>query len=237
MSNFSNAAKDGIEASKNVAVLVREVLLIVVIVLAISSPARVAKIMTSLGVTEWNVFGVKGNFTQASQASDTVHQLQDTITQLTSQVGALQSKTSLSPTAQKDVQQIAQTLDSAKVNVDAAQQQIQNDVVRQQQKLVAAGFVAPNEGWLYVGRVSEDKTTWVDGPKNVRGLPPNPTPPISVTTTNAIALRDPNSAPGKRAAGEIVAGVEANVTLQVLDTDFSHAKGGGNFLWLKVKTK
>src|ERR1035441_6642703 len=93
MSNFSNAAKDGIEASKNVAVLVREVVLIVVIVLAVSSPARVAKIMTSLGVTEWNVFGVKGNFTQASQASDTVHQLQDTITQLTSQVGALQSKT------------------------------------------------------------------------------------------------------------------------------------------------
>jgi len=48
MSNFSNAAKDGIEASKNVAVLVREVVLIVVIVLAVSSPARVAKIMTSL---------------------------------------------------------------------------------------------------------------------------------------------------------------------------------------------
>ena len=45
-----------------------------------------------------------------------------------------------------------------------------------QQKLVAAGFVAPNEGWLYVGRVSEDKTTWVDGPKNVRELPPQSHP-------------------------------------------------------------
>jgi len=236
MSNFSEATKNGIEASKNVAVLAREVVLIIVIILAISSPVRVAKVMTSLGVTEWDVLGMKGTFAQASQASDTVQQLQETVTKLTSQIQALHSKTNLPPAAQQDVRQIVQSLDVAKNSVDAAQQQIQNDVVRQQQKMVAAGFTAPNEGWVYVGRVSEDKTTWVDGPKNVRGIPPNPSPGTVVTTVNSVVLRDPASTPGKRALGEIVTGVGPNVTLRVLDTDYSHALAGGNFLWLKVKT-
>ena len=237
MSEFTDKAKDGVEVSKNLAILIREMVLVLLIVIAISSPARVVKIMTSLGVTDWNAFGLKGSFAQATKVDDTVHQLQDTVGQIQSKLSAIQNKTDLPSGIKQDVQQLQATVTAAKQNVDDAQKSIQRDVVQEQKKLTAAGFVPPSQGWLYVGRVSEDKSTWLDGPKNVQAVAPNPATNTWVTTTNAVVLRDPSSSAGNRAGGEIVAGVEPNSSLKVLDTDYSHAKAGGNFLWLKVSTR
>ena len=233
---FASAARDGVEVGKGVVTLIREVLVIALIVFAISSPARVVKIMTSLGATDWSVLGVKGNFAQATNVDNTVQQLQETVAELETQLNTLQQKPNLPPAVKQDVQQLANSVSAAKSNVDAAQQSIQADVLRQQQQLASAGFKAPSEGWLYVGRVSEDKKTWVEGPKNVHTVAPDPSAGTQVVTSGAAVLRDTSSQPGQRASGNIIAALAPGTTLQVTETDYSHAKSGGNFLWLKVRT-
>ncbi len=99
--------------------------------------------------------------------------------------------------------------------------------------------VAPSqvaqEGWIFSGRVNEQRTVWDQ--RSTRVVDARPTelvPGNDVRLTADVYLRS-SSQPLQHAAAPILGVLARGTTVAVIGRDSSHARTGGWFLWAKVR--
>jgi len=110
-------------------------------------------------------------------------------------------------------------------------EQQQNSVERQSPNAAAT------EGWIFLGRVDENKQRWLiaNGRPIAGGEFPQLTPGQELVLTDGLYLRS-EGAPGQRASSPILDVIPAGTKVEVIDIDTqSHALAGGWFVWAKVK--
>ena len=93
---------------------------------------------------------------------------------------------------------------------------------------------ANSAGWLFLGKVSQDKATWIAGsPQTINSIPLPINPGAKLTIRDDSYLRA-DGASNSRASSSIISVIKVGEVVDVDDVDFSHAKGGGWFTWAKV---
>src|SRR5207247_10512357 len=94
---------------------------------------------------------------------------------------------------------------------------------------------APSSGWIYLGKVTEEKNKWAPGsPKTVSAFNPLLASGAPLVITDDVYLRaDGPSA--SRSSAPILGVLKAGQQVQASEVDYSHAKSGGWFIWAKVQ--
>jgi len=89
------------------------------------------------------------------------------------------------------------------------------------------------EGWIYLGLISP-KSVWPSGcPKNVTNAPLPIRKGDRLTVSGDVSMHG-DSKPLMHASAPVVGKLHTGEVVMVQDTNLSHAKVGGNFVWAKV---
>ncbi|HEV3308705.1 MAG TPA: hypothetical protein VGZ91_19845 [Candidatus Sulfotelmatobacter sp.] len=168
--------------------------------------------------------------TEDKKSAKAVDSLEQQITQLESKFAEL---------AVKDPS-TAEAITALKTQVATADRALKTSLLSQQQILNSAPDSVEPVGWIYVGQVNETRTSWAGiGAKNISPVPPAPKFQVGQTfsVTSDIYLRSGGnpSAEDWHAQSKIEAVLRQGEKVEFLNADYSHAKAGGWFLWLKVK--
>ncbi len=97
----------------------------------------------------------------------------------------------------------------------------------------ATASIPQVEGWLYLGRVQENQA-WASGsPRNIKSLKSLPKVGDVLELTTIAPLRA-SSPKLQHANAAVVNWGKVGQLLKVINTELSHAKVGGNFVWVRV---
>jgi len=125
-------------------------------------------------------------------------------------------------------------------SADSADQQLLQGLVKQEQFVQeAAPASIADQGWIFLGRVTEDRKSWFpDSPKTIEGAPPNVAKGSVLRINDDVYLRGDVQPGTSRSSGAVLSVIKASSTVEVIEIDSkSHAKGGGWFVWAKVRRR
>ncbi len=212
-----------LEKTASVLAIIRDAALLCAVALMLIMPQTMAKLLLSRGFNKVDmVFGEVDLKSIGSNMSEATFAIEDAASVATD-----------GPAREK--------LQQALKNLNAA-----NDTVKAQLSAEAPASPAPapalavpqgvapaagHFGWVFAGKVDETKTDWLSGGrKAVSGsYPPGP----RVTIAEASYLHA-DSGTSNHAAASVVGAIKAGQSFDVAGLDWSHALGGGWFVWLKV---
>ena len=89
-------------------------------------------------------------------------------------------------------------------------------------------------GWIYVGKISEDKSSWLPGSPTTITKTELPIEAGQVVTVRDDVYLRADGASNARASAPVQSVVKVGQRVEVLEVEFSHARSGGWFVWLKV---
>jgi len=234
LSAFSGVLRDLISS-------LRDALLFGVFVLLLFSPETVKARLIEAGFTKGTIGGMEWE-AQVKEASDNTKSAGQTLSQaklgydeLISRLAQLENKVT-NPVIQRELDSIGDAAQSSRAELASADQAIKRSLVAQQQ-LVSQGSSTVDEttGWVFLGKVTEDKHSWEQGPpKTIHSIEPEVLVGATLTLKDDVYLRD-DSATNVRAMAPLLAVVKMDEKLDVMELDYSHAKAGGWFVWAKVK--
>jgi hypothetical protein len=219
---------------------VRDGVIFLVFVLLLFFPGVVNNRLTDAGFTkakigdfEWQS-KLNASAQQTKVVGESVSRANSNYQTLIDRLAELET-TAREPAVKDSLQSLgaeAKTSQSALSNADQAVKKSLSD-----QLAIVAQFTptqVSTSGWLFLGKVSEDKTSWAAGsPETVMAVPTPVAAGAALTIRDDAYLRaDGNSA--ARAAAAILTVVKAGETVIVDTVDYSHARGGGWFAWARV---
>jgi F0F1-type ATP synthase membrane subunit b/b' len=227
---------------KNAVAAMRDLVIFLLFLLLLLSPATIKERLERAGFQkaniagfEWQAEGLKTAAEQTKSAGQQVEQASKEYEALLGRLKDLETKVT-SPEAKAAVREIGVTAAASQAQLETADKVLKRSLATQQDIVsqVSPGSVA-EAGWVYLGKVSEDKTQWVEGsPKTVQPVPPQSLRGAKLSVRDDVYIRA-DSGQSARSSAAIVGVAKAGETLQVSDVEFSHAKGGGWFVWTKVK--
>ena len=232
-----------IAVTKDVATLVREIVIVGVILLFFFWTSLFKNIASDMGITKIDVAGVELTLAQSGdqtkKAAGQVAQVKQQLDSVGEQLKQLM-KDAKAPEISAKVSSLSATVQTLQNQTDAADQTLKNSLLNQQQilKAVAPQAASPDTtGWLLLGQVDEEKRAWFgDGAKNAPStLDPVVKPGTRFTVPRAAYLYS-DAASGRHFEGAILSALPAESLVEVLaGPDYSHAVRGGYFIWVKVK--
>lgn len=234
LSSFSSVLRDLISA-------LRDALLFAVFVLLLFSPETVKARLVEAGFTKGTIGGMEWE-AQVKEASDNTKSAGQTLSQakagydeLISRLATLENKVT-NPVIQRELDSIGDAAEVSLAELASADQAIKRSLVAQQQLV---NQVTPSSvettGWIFLGKVAEDKQSWGDAsPKSIHTIAPDALIGAKLTLKDDVYLRD-NATTNARAMAPLLAVVKMGEVLSVTELDYSHAKTGGWFVWAKVK--
>jgi len=130
---------------------------------------------------------------------------------------------------------------SLKAQANSADATLKTSIIAQQDLIQKAASPAsqPSEtiGWIYVGQVDESKTKWFGvGAVNLSTQAPSFPPGQVIALSADVYLHSAPARGGWHTQGEVTEVLPAQSTAQVVASDYSHAKTGGWFVWLQVRS-
>src|SRR5947207_1733838 len=125
---------------------------------------------------------------------------------------------------------------NSRLEIETADNTLKRSLATQQQ-IVAS--IAPSSvadtGWIFAGRLTEDKTAWDPAdPPTVSPSPLSFSPGTRLTVHDDVYLRA-DAPTNAHTVGQILGVARAGDQLEVLAQDPSHFRRGGWFVWLKVR--
>lgn len=247
------AFKETIAVIKDSATGLREALLVILLLVLLVDPPRLARWLDHSNLDKVGIFGISFETKKAvaesrTQTLDVANKLQQLQTRATdAETRAKELQAALDKVvAAAPAGAVPASLAAAKEQVDrlasdaaqtvqltqAAQQQTTQAIARQSATLVqVGGRVAADVGWAMAGRTDASGTAWIGRP-NVTAASPSELSATAKfwTETNLRAV----DGQGWYSDRPIIDVLRANEQVKVLDTARSPAKAGGSFLWLKV---
>lgn len=226
---------------KNLVAALRDTILFILFLLLLFSPATVNDRLIAAGFTKGNIAGMewegqlKKSAEQTKTVGEAVSKADDNYQVLIDRLAELE-KMAKDPALKKSLTSLGADAKESKGELVIADQAVKRSLSTQQD---IAAQIAPSsisaKGWLFLGQVGEDKQAWLPGS------------PVTIASINATAIRGSrliirddtylraDSAAGSHANAAIVSVVKVGQGVVVDEVDYSHAKGGGWFLWAKVR--
>jgi hypothetical protein len=227
--------------------VLRDVFLVVLFVVLLGFPTQLNSILTKAGISQLN----GGIFTWQQQAQQAATQSANAAQSNSSASDALDSvKSTLDAIASQSKdpnirQQAADASSQAAGSIaflDNANSSLAHSVVTQEKMLQTAvpgaqSSPSPSatQGWVYIGKADPTHQQWMNPPKpKIATGSPAVAVGQTVTFTDDIFLRadkGPNQTYNQAA---IVGAVRSGSTATITELNYSHARKGGDFVWVKV---
>ena len=235
----------GVSRVKEYIGLIREVLVVLIVLAIFLLPDQINSTLNHIGITEFDFLGLKAKIekeanletlTELENFKELNSEYQSAIDSLIEQLGACDSNSEVS----NYLDSLQGSFNKSNLMIEAKSQMLASQI-ETQQTILERKYKAPVEksGWLFVGKISEDKSKWLaDSPRNIKPIAANISDikALELVTKNEVYLREEGS-PLERNQAPIKAVIPSNTKLEVKDIEFSHAKGGGWFVWVKVVGK
>lgn len=214
--------------------LVREIFIVTLFVLLLFWPTAFSALLTRVGIskvpTPFGDIDVK-------EAGNTVAALNRGLTDTVSRLQEIQA-TNRDPKGKQELKEVSDYLQDLQEQAQATDQSLKTNLASQQAALEKTSpQSAQLTGWLFLGRVTEDKSRWAkEGPKDVA-----PTLSAMFTvgqrfTVTAPAYVHDNAPAGGHFGGKLIGVISTGERVEVIaPPEYSHAIAGGFFLWLNVK--
>lgn len=226
---------------KDVVAALRDSVLFLLFLLLLFAPDTINNRLKAAGFTKGSIGGleweaqVKTAAEQTKSVGQSIEQANASYDQLITRLSELEKKVN-DPTVKSEVKAIGNAAEQSRSDLAAADKVVKRSLAVQQQVVaeIAPSSVA-DSGWVYLGKVNEDKTAWAAGsPQTIQAVPLPLADGMRLSIVDDTYLRK-DSTTNSRSSAPILGVAKVGESLELLDTDYSHAKGGGWFIWAKVQ--
>lgn len=227
-----------LENTKRITSLMREFFLVGVIILLVISPRTIKHILQNAGIQ--SIAGVEFRNDLEKTSNDTKKAILQIIT-LRDSLNILQTKLSQAidqagdVNTKKDLRAIQSTINATTEKADNLDLSLKSSLSRQEQVIQQIDISAKLEtGWIFLGKVNESKLAWSEGhPETVESaeLPIQVNALLKIKTDTYLRA----DIKKQKSKAKIISVVKEEEVVEVIEIDYSHAKGGGWFVWVKVK--
>jgi hypothetical protein len=227
---------DFLELGKDIGAIA---LVIVFVVLFFFHGGYLSQKLRDAGITKIGPFELGALEASNKKAKETAKSLDD----LQQKIAELQSdfaeEAKSDPSAAKVINPFMNKIAALTDQATSTDQSLKTSLLSQEDILSRAAPGSVESGYIYAGQVDVAKTSWAGvGVKNIS--PPPATPKFqagqtfSVTSNVYLRSGDPSSKEW-HTQQQIVTVLRQGEKVEYIDADYSRAKAGGWFLWLKVK--
>lgn len=228
--------------SKDVVSLSRDAIILLVFVLLLLSPATINGVLVAAGFTEGSIAGftwkkeIEAAEEKSKDAGQAFSKLEAQLLEFKEELKEVGQKTD-DPEAKSAIVELDKKVESAQRNAQSANEAVKSSLLTQQQIIQQVSPTAAPKaaGWIYLGKVQEDKTRWISGhPATVAPIEADLKPPTLLKIQYDTYLRgDADS--GTRSASTVSGVLKAGEMVEVVEVDYSHMKRGGWAVWAKVR--
>jgi len=226
---------------KNLVAALRDTILFILFLLLLFSPSTVNNRLVSAGFTKGNIGGLEweGQLKKSTEETKTVGEAvskaDDNYQALIDRLAQLEKSVN-DPALKKSITSISADAKESQGQLAAADQAVKKSLSTQQdiaEKISPSSVTA--QGWLFLGKVSEDKSSWMPGsPATIANVDATLEKGEQLTIRDDAYLRA-DSKSGSRATAAIVSVTKVGNKVVVDQVDYSHAASGGWFVWVKVR--
>lgn len=226
---------------KDVIAALRDSVVFLVFLLLLVTPSTINQRLVAAGFTKGSFGGLewqaqlKASAEQTKTVGQAVSQADDNYKGLIERLSELEKKVT-DPAVKASIGGISEQAQTFQKQIVVADKAIKHSLSAQQQ-LVEQVSTTPvaTSGWVYLGKVTEEKNKWAPGsPQTVSAFNPLLLPAALLTITDDVYLRA-DGPPNSRSSAPILAVLKAGQMVQAVEVDYSHAKTGGWFIWAKVQ--
>lgn len=250
--SIGDKAKSWLDLFKEALTIIRDLFLAILFIGFLFFPKLLNKALTNAGITSINggVFqwqpkvqqAASQNASAAQDASEAASTLQDVKADLQTIAGTSSS----SAATRQAIADASSKIDGTLSSLDKANTTLASSYLTQQSLLQSAGAGttsssepaagAPLEGWVNVGKSDAAGQAWATPPQpKIDAASPYLKSGQTITFTDDLFVRGDKPAGGRFNQGTVLGAVRAGTTAQVLEVEGSHAKKGGEFVWVKVR--
>ena len=224
---------------KNVVSVLRDSVIFLLFLLLLFAPSTIKNRLIASGFTKASIAGfqweaqLKSAAEETKAVGQTVGQAAEDYNTLIERLGDLEKRIT-DPSVKAEVNTLSQVAEASRVELTTADRAIKRSLAKQQQVVSEIGpSPVADSGWLFLGRVTEDKSAWSGSPHATGPTSTPPSPGTKLTMRDAGYLRADGPS-NVRSSAAILGVAKAGDTFDVVELDYSHARGGGWFVWAKV---
>jgi len=220
---------------KDLVSTLRDGILVVLVLLLLLFPSTIKNRLIEAGFTKGNIAGLEWEgIEQTKKVGQAVSQADDNFQELINRLAELEKQVH-DPAVKESISNLAVEARVSQEQLVVADKTIKRSLSAQQAMVETRETAAVMEsGWLYLGRVNENKDAW------------SPGSPVTVAATSAklrqgskLTISDDaywraDSESGKHASAPILSVAKVGTIISVDEVDYSHARGGGWFVWVRA---
>jgi len=231
----------GTEQFKNLISALRDLLLLLLFVFLLARPTFINNRLKAAGFTKGSVAGfewesqLQSSTEQTKAAGETVQKVNENYTDLVARLNDLEHKVA-DPALKAEVKNLGQAAEKSKAEIVVADSTLKRSLATQQRIVSEVNpSSVPDSGWIFVGKLTQDKTAWTsDTALTVSPAPLSFSAGMKLTVRDDVYLRA-DAPSNAHTSAPILSVARTGDTLEVLDQDLSHFLRGGWFVWLKVR--
>lgn len=236
--------KQVVDSGEQVIRLLRDAVIGVVFLCLVAAPKFVGQRLKDAGFTKFDRGGItwEADLQKASDktkdAAATVSGATQTLQDAIASLNVLSSQTHEANVRDGIQKQISQ-MNSALGNVQVADDSLKESLLTQQTLLAQSkpnSSPSTQQGWIFVGKIDEDKRGWVSGsPKNILPIGWPIKAGQTIVVSGLSYLRDDSDSHSHSGASVVtVLKDRTKLVVESVDDSSSHAIGGGWFVWVKT---
>jgi hypothetical protein len=230
-------------ALKDLVSTLRDGVFFVLFLLLLLSPGTVKNRLIAAGFTKGNIGGmewegqIKQSAEQTKAVGEVVSKADENYKVLIDRLAELE-KSVRDPTVKQSLTSLGADAKVSQGELLVADKAVKRSLSTQQAIVEA---VTPSSisdrGWLFLGKVNEPKEQWLPGsPVTVAVVSP------IISRGTKLTIRDDtywraDSAAGQHANASILSVAKVGTVVNVDDVDYSHARGGGWFVWIRAHSE
>jgi len=231
--------KEKIQLLREVFSMLREAIIVLLFLILLLFPKAFKNKLVDMGFSKLEFMGMNMDLDeQIKETADAGKQVADLQLQasgLKSVIDSIQNKSN-NPEEKKILKDLSVKTEKMYTTANKLDGNLKQRMSVQQDALAQQmNIKAPDEGWIYAGKINQAKTDWVLAIKpTIAERKQAYAEGEELTITDDVYLRK-DEATSMHANSEVISVVKAGEKVIFLDKDYSHAIGGGWFVWLKVR--
>jgi hypothetical protein len=235
--------KSGLERASSVAkdliAISRDAILLILLLLLLLAPGTINSTLVKAGFTKGTIAGfeweaqIRQSTEQTKAVGEAVSRADETYKTLIDRLAELERSAS-DPGVKRSISGLSVDARASQGELAVADRALKRSLATQQAIVEAVSPASvPAGGWLFLGKVNEGRDAWVDGsPATIAGVAP------AIARGSRLTVRDDaywraDSAAGAHASAPILSVARAGTVVVVDEVDYSHARGGGWFVWVR----
>ena len=250
-SSIGEKAKSWIDMFKDSLTILRDLFLLALFIGFLFFPSALNKMLNKAGITQIHggIFEWKDQVQAAANQNASAAQDTTAASQAMRDVRSDLLKiaaSSADPATRRAATDAASTVDGSLSSIDKANSTLAASYIIQKDVVSAAeGAASPSaapvagaslQGWVFLGEADASHEKWITPPQpKINASTPHLQTGQNITFTDDVFVRGDNPN-GFFNQGSVLGAVRAGTTATVLDVRPSHARNGGDFVWVKINS-